>query len=130
MSIDPRYAIKKDIRNNPVVRTTDDRQRREYLRAALLTVLAVSALVLLMLPHTDNQLTGYRIEELREKLAVEQSINRTLRLNLEAQLAPADVEKRARALGLRPPRLDEVTVIEIVPESGTPDAVVARAVAR
>jgi hypothetical protein len=64
MSIDPQYAIKKDIRNNPVVRNTDDRQKREYLRTALLTLVAVATLVLLMLPHMDNRLTGYRIEDL------------------------------------------------------------------
>jgi hypothetical protein len=130
MSIDPQFAIKKDIRNNPVIRNTDDRQKREYLRTALLTLLGVSTLVLLMLPHTDNRLKGYRMEDLREQLALEQSVNRKLRLNLEARLAPAEVEKRARALGLRPPRLEEVAVIEIVPESGMPDAVVARATTR
>lgn len=130
MSIDPQYAIKKDIRNNPVVRTTDDRQRREYVRTAVLTCLVVSTLVLLMLPHTDNRLKGYRIEELREELAAEQSMHRKLLLNLEARLSPADVEKRARALGLRPPTLEEVAVIEVVPESTTPEAVVARATAR
>ena len=34
MSIDVEYAIKKDIRNNPVVREVDTRQKREFLRIA------------------------------------------------------------------------------------------------
>lgn len=130
MSIDPQYAIKKDIRNNPVVRNTDDRQKREYLRTALLTLVAVATLVLLMLPHMDNRLTGYRIEDLREQLAREQSINRTLMVSLEAQRAPKVIERRARALGMRQPTLDEVAVIELVPESDSPDAVVAMASTR
>jgi hypothetical protein len=51
-------------------------------------------------------------------------------VSLEAQRAPKVVERRARALGMRPPTLDEVTVIEIVPESDSPDAVVAMASTR
>ena len=35
MSIDLEYAIKQDIRNNPVVREVDREQKREFLRTLL-----------------------------------------------------------------------------------------------
>jgi hypothetical protein len=127
MSIDPQYAIKKDVRNNPVVRDSDVRQKREFVRAAFLATVVVLTFVLLMLPYTDNLMTGYRIEELRQQLERERSANRILRLNLEAKRAPKEIERRARPLGLRPPAPGEVVVIEVVPESTMPNAVVARA---
>ena len=33
-SIDIEYAIKKDVRNNPIVREADTRQRQEFIRTA------------------------------------------------------------------------------------------------
>ena len=41
MSIDVEYAIKKDIRNNPVIRELDTRQKREFRRMVWLGVLFV-----------------------------------------------------------------------------------------
>ena len=41
MSIDLEYAIKADIRNNPVIREADRRERREFQRIMLLACLAV-----------------------------------------------------------------------------------------
>ena len=45
MSIDVEYAIKKDIRNNPVIREIDLEQKREFLRTAGLAALVVAMLL-------------------------------------------------------------------------------------
>ena len=45
MSIDVEYAIKKDIRNNPVVREIDFEQKREFRRTLILAGLIVAMLL-------------------------------------------------------------------------------------
>jgi hypothetical protein len=126
MTIHPDYALKKDIHNANVVRDTDTRQKGEYLRTALLVVAAVATLVFAVYQHTDMRLSGYRIEQWRQALRQEQDANRKLRLNLEALRAPKAIESRARALGFRQPSLEETSMIEVVGESPSAGALVAR----
>ena len=45
MSIDVEYAIKKDVRNNPIVREVDLAQRQEFRRNVWLGVLVVATLL-------------------------------------------------------------------------------------
>jgi hypothetical protein len=45
MSIDVEYAIKKDIRNNPVVREIDVEQKRDFARTLRLAVAVVGMLL-------------------------------------------------------------------------------------
>ena len=45
MSLDVEYAIKKDIRNNPVVREVDVEHKRQLLRTVGLTLLVVAMLL-------------------------------------------------------------------------------------
>ena len=45
MSIDLEYAIKQDIRNNPVVREVDREQRRGFVRVLGWAALAVGMLM-------------------------------------------------------------------------------------
>ena len=42
MSIDVEYAIKKDVRNNPIVRGVDEKQRRALVRTLAVGVLVVA----------------------------------------------------------------------------------------
>ena len=42
MNIDVEYAIKKDVRNNPVVRGVDVQQRRELFRSLLVGAAVVT----------------------------------------------------------------------------------------
>ena len=127
MTSELEYAIKKDIRNNPVVRETDARQKREFLSMLLLVALFVAALLFSAKWATNMRLTGIRVETLRQDLESERSANRTLRLNLEAMRAPKAVEDRARARGFRQPTLGETAVIELAPETSPSGDLVARA---
>jgi hypothetical protein len=127
MSIDPKYAIKKDIRNNPVLRETDTRQKREFLRILLLVVLSVAALLFSAKWATEMRIAKYSLEDLRQAVEAEQAANRKLRLNLETLRAPQAIEGRAEAIGLRAPTLEETVVIELTHEASPSGTIVAQA---
>ncbi len=123
MSIDIEYAIKKDVRNNPVVRGVDVQQRREFARGLLLAGAIVGMLLFsawqhyLLIDHSINvqRLLGERVEAER--------LNRQLRLEVEALRAPARLEPRAiRELGMVYPAPDRTLVIERVTSSSAPSA--------
>ena len=127
MSLDPEYAIRKDIQNHAVVRGIDGRQRREFRRLIVLGGLLVALLLLSAWQHFEMVRHGYAIERLRLERAAEDVINRQLRLSLETLRSPQQVERRARQLGLEPPSPDATLVIERAPAPGPPGAVVAHA---
>jgi hypothetical protein len=127
MSIDLEYAIKADIRNNPVIREADRRERREFQRIMLLACLAVGLLLFSAWQHFETVRYGYSIEELRRSRAKEESINRQLRLNLETLRTPQKIEERARALGLTAPSAADTIIIERTRSSAPPSGVVAQA---
>src|SRR6478609_8394974 len=100
MSIDVEYAIKTDIRNNPVVREADSQHDRDLRRTLLLATVTVAMLLFSVWQRSRVDLAGYRIEPLRAELAHEQELNRQLRLNLDTLRAPQVLEARATRLGL------------------------------
>ncbi|MCC7008722.1 MAG: cell division protein FtsL [Acidobacteria bacterium] len=128
MSIDLTYAVRKDIRNNPVVREHDLQQKREFRRIVALASLAVGMLLFSAWQHFQTRTHSMRIEALRVERAKEEAVNRKLRLNLEVLRAPDVIELRAtRELGLRAPTLAETVVIERARVATPPPAMVARA---
>jgi hypothetical protein len=127
MTNDLAYAIKKDIKNNPVFRETDHRQKREFIRRVAWFVLAVTAVIFSVRQQNALRLAGYSIEKLTVELEAERSKNRQLQLNLETFESPKKVEEAARKLGLRPPTLNETLVLERVPAATPSSAIVARA---
>lgn len=128
MSIDLEYAIKKDIRNNPVVREQDAHQRREYRRIVSLACLGVGMLLFSAWQHFQTLDHSMNIEELRVARATEERINRKLRLNVETLRAPEVIEARARKeLGLQPPTLAGTLIIERAHASSPSRTMVARA---
>jgi cell division protein FtsL len=128
MNIDLEYAIKKDIRNNPVVREIDLQQKREFLRTLVLACLIVSMLLFSAWQHSEVVLSGYRLEELRARVAEEESRNRKLKLELEVWKRPQAIEERAiSTLHMVRPTEKDTIVIERV-QSATPSkSVVAQA---
>ena len=98
MSIDVEYAIKKDIRNNPVVREVDHGQKREFLRTLWLAVVIVGALLFAAWQHFGVVQYGYEIERVRKQLVEEETLNRQLRLEFERG-ARAAVPREARDAG-------------------------------
>jgi hypothetical protein len=128
MSIDLEYAIKKDIRNNPVLREVDTLERREFRRIVLLAGLAVAMLLFSAWQHFETVKYNRSIESLRLDRSREEAVNRQLRLNLETLRAPQHVEQRARReLGLATPSAVDTLVIERARASSPSRAIVAQA---
>ena len=127
MSIDLEYAIRTDVKNNPVLREADARHSRELKRTLVLGVVTVAMLVFSVWQRSNLEITGYQVERLRAALEDETIKNRQLRLNVESMRAPQQIERRALQLGLRRPSLAETLVIEQAHESSPSGALVARA---
>jgi len=128
MSIDVEYAIKKDIRNNPVVREIDERQRHEMRRTLGLSVLVVGMLLFSAWQSFRMVNTGIHIEKLRVQLREEQALSRQLRLEFETLRAPHLIEERARQeLHLVAPTPAETVVFQRAPAAAAPRAIVASA---
>jgi hypothetical protein len=126
MSIDVEYAIKKDIRNNPVVREVDLEQKREFARTALMVGLIVAMLLFSAWQHFKIVRHGYDVEALRQELAVEESLHRQFQLDFEAYSRPQLIEDRARReLNLVPATSADTLVVERVGQPAPPGAVVA-----
>ena len=128
MSIEIEYAIKKDIRNNPVIRELDTRQKREFRRIVWLAALSVTMLLFSAWQHFETVRYSSNIEQLRVYRAHEQTANRQLRLNLETLRTPQDIERRARReLGLVPATSRDTLILERVPGATASPDIVAQA---
>jgi len=127
MSIELEYAVKKDIRNNSVVRQADARQRAELRRMVAMAGFVVAMLLFSAWQHFGRLEATRRVEQLRADHARELAVNRQLRLNLERLRAPEPLAAQAARLGLRPPTLRETLVIERLHQPTDVGAVVASA---
>jgi len=121
------YAVRKDVRNNPIVREVDEARQRELWKSVGFTV----ALVLLGLfsawPHFEMTLNGYRIEQLQKEKDAEEEMTRQLRLEIETLRSPKRIEMLATTrLHLVTPKQDEAIVLErVVPAELPASSIVA-----
>ncbi len=127
MSIELEYAVKKDIRNNSVVRQADARQRAELRRMVAMAALVVAMLLFSAWQHFGRLAATKTVEQLRTEYAREQAINRQLRLNLERLRAPDALAPQADRLGMRPATLAETIVIERIHQPADGGSVMAHA---
>ena len=63
MSIDLEYAIKQDIRNNPVVREVDVEQKRDFIRMLAWAAVMFVMIMIALLPKWTTVSTSYRVED-------------------------------------------------------------------
>jgi len=113
MSIDVEYAIKKDIRNNPIVREVDWQQKREFVRTLLVGAFVVAMLLFWAWPHLEIINGGYQLSRLRKDIANEEELNRKLRADLETLRAPQKIEARAvKELNMSAPGIERTLVLE------------------
>lgn len=128
MNIDVEYAIKKDVRNNPVVRGVDVQQQREFMRNLAIGSAVVGMLLFSAWQQTQLIDHSFKVQQLLAQRADEERLNRRLRLEVESLRAPELVEKRAmKELGMVYPTPEHTLVIERVSSSTAPRAIVARA---
>ncbi len=116
------YAIKKDVRNNPIVREIDSERQREMFRSVAIGVFLVSVLLFSAWQHFELLRHGYRLEQMQKERAAEEDINRHLRLEIETLRSPGRIERIAtRDLHLVAPTRDQAIVLERVTPSAPPD---------
>jgi cell division protein FtsL len=126
-AVDFEYAIKKDIRNNPIVREVDQARQRELWRSLAVGAFLVGVLLFSAWQHFELISHGYQLERLQRERAAEEEINRHLRLEIETLKSPARIERIAtQKLHMVAPTPEEAIVIERVTAPAPPDrAVVA-----
>ena len=120
-SADFEYAIKKDVRNNPIVREIDEARQRQLRRS--LAIGAVLVAVMLFSAWQNAVLIGhgYKVQRLQEQMEAEKVINRRLRLQIEVLKSPERIEALAKRLRLVAPTSGEAIVIERVSPAAPPD---------
>ena len=122
------YAIKKDIRNNPIVREIDRERHREMWGSAAVGVLLVGALLFSAWQHFELLRHGYRLEQMQRERAAETEINRHLRLEIDTLRSLLRIERLAvDRLHMVAPGPEEALVIErVLPTEPPPRSVVAQ----
>ena len=122
------YAIKKDVRNNPIVREVDRERHREMWRSTMIGVFLVLVLLFSAWQHFELLRHGYRLEQMQQERASEDEINRHLRLEIETLRSPARIERLATGrLHMVAPAPGDAMVIErVIQTPAPPRSVVAR----
>lgn len=116
MTNDLEFAIKQDIRNNPVVREVDLDQKREFIRMLGWAAVAMGMLIFALWPRASATSQGYKIEDLRHQLAQEQETQRYYILELATEQRPETIRRRAIAeLHMIDPVSESILPIDLVP---------------
>jgi len=115
------YAIKTDVRNNPIVREIDRERNREFVRSVAIGVFLVSVLLFWAWQQFELRRNGYRLEQMQQERALEAEVNRHLRLEAQTLQAPERIERIALGrLRMVAPRPEDASVIERVVETPPP----------
>jgi cell division protein FtsL len=122
------YAIKKDVRNNPIVREVDETRQRELWKSVGIASFLVLVLLVSAWQHFELLRHGYQVEQLQKERAIEEEAAHQLRLEIETLRSPKRIEALAtEQLHLVVPGRDEAMVIErVVPADPPAPSVVAR----
>jgi cell division protein FtsL len=116
------YAIKKDVRNNPIVRELDEARQRQLWRSVWIGGALVLVLLFSAWQHFELVRHGYRMQQMQQERAAEEEINRHLRLEIETLRAPRRIERIAtEKLNLVAPTRDQAIVIERVTPPAPPE---------
>ena len=122
------YAIRKDVRNNPIVREVDEARQRELWKSVGVAVFLVIMLLISAWQHFELLRHGYQIEELNRERAAEEETGHQLRLEIDTLRSPRRIEAIAtERLHLVAPSAEEAVVVERVQPAEPPSkTVIAR----
>jgi cell division protein FtsL len=121
-SMDFEYAIKKDVRNNPIVREVDATRQRQLWQSVVIGGFLVLVLLFSAWQRFEVLGHGYEIQRMQQERAAEEEVNRRLRLEIETLRSPARIERIAiRDLHLVVPARDQAIVLERVTPSAAPE---------
>ena len=115
------YEIRKDFRNNQIVREVDERRLRDLWQSLGIGVVLVLALLFSAWQHFELLRHGYRLEQMQRDRAAENDINRHLRLEMETLRSPQRIEKLAtERLGMVSPGDGDAVILERVAPTEPP----------
>ena len=122
------YAIRKDVRNNPIVRELDKARQQELWKSVGMAAFLVLVLLVSAWQHFELLQHGYEVELMQRERTVEEDAARRLRLEIETLRSLKRVETLATgALHLVAPTADEAIVIErVMPADPASTSIVAR----
>ena len=122
------YAIKKDVRNNAIVREIDEARQRELWKTVGIAGFLVLAFLFSAWQHFELLRHGYQVEEMQRERAAEEETGRRLRLEIDTLKSPQRIEMLAtERLHLVAPSRDEAIVIErVLPADPPAKSIVAR----
>ena len=122
------YAIKKDVRNNPIVREIDEARQRDLWKSMAVAALLVLVVLFWAWQHFELLRHGYQVEQMQRDRAAEEQLTRQLRLEVETLKSPKRIETLAiERLHLVAPARDEAIVVErVLPADPPAKSVVAR----
>ena len=116
------YDIRRDIRNNPIVREIDRVRQRELWRSGVVGVCLVAVLLFSAWQHFELLRHGYAIEQMEQDRALEIEQNRHLWLEIETLRSLRRIEQIATAeLNLVVPTPAEAQVIERIAPAAPPE---------
>jgi cell division protein FtsL len=122
------YAIRKDIRNNPIVREVDERRQRELWQSIGVGGMLVLVLLFSAWQHFELLRHGYRLEQMQRERATEAEITRHLRLEIETLRAPQRIEKLAtQQMGMVTPAAADAVILERVAPTRAPSSALVAA---
>jgi len=122
------YAIKKDVRNNPIVREVDATRQRELWKSVAVAGVLVLVVLFSAWQHFELLRHGYQIERLQRERAAEEELTRQLRLEIETLRSPKRIESIAieRLHLITPAREDAIVIERVVPAEPPAKSLVAR----
>lgn len=122
------YEIRKDVKNNQIVREVDEARHRELWRSVAIAAVCVFLVLGLAWQQFELLQHGYRLEEMQRERASEEERARQLRLEIETLSSPRRIEQLATTqLHLVAPTREDAIVIErVVPAAPPANSVVAR----
>jgi len=109
--MDFEYAIKMDVRNNPIVREIDQSRQRELWRWVAIGVCLVVVVLFSLWQRFTVMRVGSEIEQMERALQEEREINRQLRLDVETLSAPRRIAKLAAARPLNMVMPDQASTL-------------------
>ena len=126
-SVDFEYAIKKDVRNNPIVREIDEARQRQIRRTLAIGAILVAVMLFSAWQNAALVQHGYKLQRLQQEIEAQKVINRRLRLEIATLRSPERIERLAKQMKLVAPTQGEAIVIERVTPPAPPDKSVVAA---
>ena len=121
------YAIKKDVRNNPIVREIDRERHREMWRSAGVGLFLVAVLVFFVWQQTNLYRQDNLVHDAQADLARQQKMNEQLRAQIATMKTLAVIDQKARHLKMVTPGADDSSVIpRVLTDQPPANSVLAR----